>query len=260
MNTPKKSTFFIKGMRDGIPIAMGYLAVAFTLGITARNVGMTGLQAALMSFTMHASAGQYAAITMIAAKAGALEMIFTEIVVNLRYVLMSCSLSQKLDSKMPFLHRLGLAFCMTDEVFGISMASAELNSGKLNPYYTYGAMAVASPGWVVGTFLGVVMGNILPPSISNALNLALYGMFIAIIIPAAKKSRVILGLIIVTMIASGLFSVLPVISTLSSGIRIIILTLLIAGAAAFLFPIKEELPGDDSYNKNSDNQEVALHE
>jgi len=121
-------------------------------------------------------------------------------------------------------------------------------------------MAVASPGWVLGTFLGVILGNVLPASVSNALNLALYGMFIAIIIPAAKKSRVIFGLIIVTMLASGLFSVLPVVCELSSGIRIIILTLLIAGAAAFLFPIKEETGGGDSNKPGLGKQEVAAHE
>ncbi|MBQ7955433.1 MAG: AzlC family ABC transporter permease [Lachnospiraceae bacterium] len=239
MKEQKKSTYFIKGMRDGIPIAMGYLAVAFTLGISAKNANMTGLQAAVMSVTMHASAGEFAAISMIATNAGILEMIFTEIIVNLRYILLSCSLSQKLDAKMPFFHRFFLAFDMTDEVFGISMASAELSGGKLHPYYTYGAMAVASPGWVLGTFLGVVLGNVLPISVLNALNVALYGMFLAIIIPAAKKNKIILGLIIVTMLASSLFAVLPVVRELSSGIRIIILTLLIAGAAAFLFPIKE---------------------
>lgn len=241
----KKRTYFIKGMRDGIPIAMGYLAVAFTLGISAKNANMTALQAAVMSVTMHASAGEFAAISMIATNASILEMIFTEIIVNLRYILLSCSLSQKLDPKMPFFHRFFLAFDMTDEVFGVSMASAELNGGKLHPYYTYGAMAVASPGWVIGTFLGVVLGNILPGQVLNALNVALYGMFIAIIIPAAKKDKVILGLIIVTMIASSLFAVIPGIKELSSGIRIIILTLLIAGAAAFLFPIKDSIPDSE---------------
>ncbi len=242
----KKSTFFIKGMRDGIPIGMGYLAVAFTLGISAKNAGLTAFQAAVMSITMHASAGEFAAITMIATNASILEMIFTEVIVNLRYILLSCSLSQKLDIKMPFFHRFFLAFDMTDEVFGVSMASAELNGGKLHPYYTYGAMSVASPGWVVGTFLGVALGNILPGQVLNALSVALYGMFIAIIIPPAKKSKVILGLIVVTMLASSLFTVLPGIKELSSGIRIIILTLLIAGGGALLFPIKEEQQNTDS--------------
>lgn len=241
----KKSTFFIKGMRDGIPIGMGYLAVAFTLGISAKNAGLSAIQAAVMSVTMHASAGQFAAITMIATNASILEMIFTEIIVNLRYILLSCSLSQKLDTKMPFFHRFFLAFDMTDEVFAVSMASAELNGGKLHPYYTYGAMSVASPGWVIGTFLGVALGNILPGPVLNALSVALYGMFIAIIIPPAKKSKIILGLIVVTMIASSLFTVIPGIKELSSGVRIIILTLLIAGGGAILFPIKEDGTPDE---------------
>ncbi len=240
MDKEKQSTFFIKGMKDGIPIAMGYLAVAFTLGISAKNAELSALEAAIMSVTMHASAGQFAAITMITASVSIPEMFITEIIVNLRYILLSCSLSQKLNPKMPFFHRFFLAFCMTDEVFGVSMASARLNAGKLHPCYTYGAMAVASPGWVIGTVLGVILGNILPAGVLSALSVALYGMFLAIIIPAAKKDRIILGLILVTMIASCLFTYLPLVSQLSSGIRIIILTLLIAGAAAFLFPIKEK--------------------
>lgn len=236
MNTQKNHLIFIKGMKDGLPIALGYAAVAFTMGIAAKNVGMSALQAAFMSFTLHASAGEFAAITMISARAGLLEMIFTEIVVNLRYILMSCAFSQKLDHKMPFYHRFFLAFDMTDEIFGISMAT----EGKLNPFYTYGAMALALPGWVCGTYLGVVLGNVLPAQIVSALSIALYGMFLAVIIPAAKKSRLIGILIIITMAASTLFTVLPGIRELSSGIRIILLTLLIAGAAAFLFPIHDE--------------------
>lgn len=235
MNEYKRSTYFLKGMKSGIPIALGYFAVAFTLGIAAKNAGMTGLQAAVMSVTMHASAGQFAAISMIAGGAGFVEMICTQIIVNLRYILMSCSLSQKLDEKMPFFHRLFLAFDITDEIFGVSMAV----EGKLRPFYTYGVMSVASPGWVLGTYFGVVTGNILPYQVSNALNIALYGMFLAIIIPPAKKNRVIAGLIVVTMLLSSLFAILPVVKNLSSGIRIIILTILVAGVAAILFPEKE---------------------
>ena len=236
MNRKKRTTYFLKGMRDGLPIGMGYMAVAFTMGIACRNAGMTVYQSGFMAFLLHASAGEFAAISMIVAQAGILEMIFTQFVINLRYILMSCSLSQRLDAKMPFYHRFLLAFALTDEIFGISMSMP----GKLEPFYNYGALTVAVPGWVAGNVLGLLLGNILPVQVVNALGIALYGMFLAVIIPAAKKNRVILGLIIVTMLASSLFAVLPGIRELSSGIRIIILTVLIAGAAAFLFPIKEE--------------------
>jgi Predicted branched-chain amino acid permease (azaleucine resistance) len=149
---------------------------------------------------------------------------------------MSCSLSQKLDSEAPFFHRLLVAYGVTDEIFGVSMHVA----GKLNPFYTYGLICIAAPGWILGTLLGVISGNILPARILSALSVALYGMFIAIIIPPTRKDKVIAGLVVVSMMASLLFTYLPFISKISAGFRIIILTVIIAGIAAVLFPIKGE--------------------
>ena len=230
------SSWYKKGLRDGIPIALGYFAVAFTLGIAAKKAGLTAFQAALTAALTNASAGGYAAFTLIASGAGYLEMAVTQLIVNARYLLMSCSLSQKLAPDTPLRHRLLIAFDITDEIFGISSAV----KGGLNPYYNYGAMIVAIPGWALGTFFGVVSGNILPANIVSALSVGLYGMFLAIIIPPAKQNKIIAGIIIISMAASFMFSILPLLSAISSGLRVIILTVVISLAAALLFPVKEE--------------------
>lgn len=235
MKKQENKKWFLKGMRHGVPIGLGYFAVAFTLGIAAKSIGMTSLQSALMSFTMHASAGEFAVITVIAAGSGYLEMAITQLVVNLRYLLMSCALSQKVSEKMWYPHRFFLSYFITDEIFGISSTV----DGKLNPWYSYGAACVASPGWVLGTFLGAVVGNILPANVASAMNVALYGMFLAIIIPPARKNRVIAVIVLVSMLASGALTLLEDVIPLSSGMRILILTVVIAGIAAFVHPMEE---------------------
>ena len=227
--------WYLKGLRDGIPIAMGYFAVSFTLGITMKNTGITPLQGAIMSMTMLASAGQYAAITVIAAGSGYLEMVITTLIVNLRYLLMSCALSQKVDSKTGMGHRLAMSYCITDEIFG----AASLVEEKLNPFYSYGMVTVACPGWTIGTFLGVALGTILPERLSNAMGVALYGMFLAVIIPPARKDKVIACVVVLSMAASCVFSIVPGLKEISSGFRIIILTLIIAGIAAYVKPIAQ---------------------
>lgn len=230
---------FVRGMRDGIPICLGYFAVSFALGIAGRGVGMNAVQAFVMSLTMVASAGQFAAITLIGAGAGIIEMITTTVVVNLRYLLMSCSLTQKLSSETKLLHRLALSYCMTDEIFGLSISV----DGFLRPVYTYGITVISVSGWCLGTVLGVIAGNILPALVTNALGVAMYGMFLAIIIPPAKENHFLGALVAVSMAASGLFSILPYLKAISSGFRVIILTILIAGIAAVIHPIEE--PGDN---------------
>lgn len=227
---------FKAGLKDGIPIALGYFAVAFTLGIMAKNAGLTAFEATLAAATTLASAGGYAGFAAIAAGASYFELALTELIVNARYLLMSFALSQKLSPKTSLAHRFLVGFGVTDEIFGISV-SAE---GQLNPFYTYGAMAVSIPGWALGTCFGVIMGNVLPGSLVSALSVAIYGMFIAIIIPPARKSRVILGLVIISMALSLAFSVIPLINAVPSGFRVIILTLVISLAAAILFPVKDE--------------------
>lgn len=228
--------WFLMGMKNGLPIGLGYFAVSFTLGIAAKNVGLNPIQAALMSFLMHASAGQFAALTVLSTHGGFLTMILTQLTVNIRYVLMSCSLSQKIKKETPLHKRCLLAYFVTDEIFGISAGV----KGDLNPFYSYGAASVASPGWVLGTFFGALMGNILPDSVASAFNVALYGMFLAVIIPESKVNKVVGVLVCVSMIISLLFTVCPLTASLSSSARIIILTILLASAAAIIRPIKEE--------------------
>lgn len=236
MEEQSTKQWFFRGMRDGIPIGLGYFAVAFTLGIAAKKAGLTALQASIMSATMLASAGQFAGIGMIASGAGFMEIAVTELVVNLRYLLMSSALSQKVRRDKPFYHRFFMAYEVTDEIFGIAMTV----EGRLHPAYMYGAVASAAPGWVLGTFLGAVIGMILPADVMSALNVALYGMFLAVVIPPSRKSRVIAGVVAASMAASTIFAVLPGLSRISSGFRMIILTMILAAAAAVLFPVKEE--------------------
>ncbi len=224
---------FRNGMRDGIPIALGYFAVAFSLGIAAKRVGLSAGQGFLVSILCNASAGQYAGFTSIGAMAAYLEIALATLVANARYLLMSCAMSQRMDPKMPFGHRLGMAFHVTDELFGIAIA----RPGYLNPYYSYGAALVASPAWGGGTMLGVIAGNILPLRLVSAFSVALYGMFLAIIIPPARKSKIIAVLVVISFLMSYLAATLPVVSEMSEGTRTIILTVVIASAAAILFPV-----------------------
>ncbi len=228
--------WYKNGLRDGIPIALGYFAVAFTLGIVAKNAGLTAFQALLAAGSTNASAGGYAGFTLIAENASYLEVAITELIVNARYLLMSFALSQKLSPGTSTLHRSLIAFDVTDEVFGIAVSV----KGNLNPFYNYGAMTVAIPGWAFGAFFGVVMGNVLPLSIVSALSVGLYGMFLAIIIPPARQNKIIAVLVAISMLLSFSFSKIPYICEISSGMRVIILTVAISLVAALLFPIKDE--------------------
>lgn len=236
INLTENSKWYKNGLRDGIPIALGYFAVAFTLGITAKNAGLTAFEALLAAALTNASAGGYAGFSLISENASYLEMALTQLVVNARYLLMACALSQKLSQKTSTLHRSIVAFDVTDEIFGISVAV----KGNLNPFYNYGAMTVAIPGWALGAFFGVIMGNILPQSLVSALSVGLYGMFLAIIIPPARKNKIIAFLVIISMALSLIFRVLPVISGISEGMRVIILTVVISLVAAILFPVEDE--------------------
>lgn len=227
---------FLDGMRDGIPIALGYFAVSFTLGIACRNIGMSAAQATVMSLTNLTSAGEFAALGIMAAGSSLWEMALSQLVINLRYMLMSCSLSQKMAPDTPLFHRLLVGYGVTDEIFGISVNVP----GRLDPRYTYGAVCVAAPSWALGTCLGVVLGNVLPMRLVAALSVALYGMFIAIIVPPARRNRLLGLLILLSMAASWLFARLPIFESISGGMKVIILTVLISGAAAVLFPVHGE--------------------
>ncbi len=227
---------FRRGLKDGIPIGLGYFAVAFTFGMMAVSGGLSTSQAVLISLTNLTSAGQFAGLDIIVAGGSYWEIALTQLVINLRYCLMSFSLSQKLERGIPQIHRYIVAFGVTDEIFGVS-ASQE---GKLSPWYNYGAMCVAIPGWSLGTLAGGISGNLLPAFLVSAMGIAIYGMFLAVIIPPAKTNRAVLGVVIGAMAVSSLFAYVPVLNKVSSGFVIIITTLLVAGIAAYVCPVEEE--------------------
>lgn len=227
---------FRAGLRDGIPIGLGYFAVAFSLGIAARHAGVSAFQGFLTSFLNNASAGQYAGFTLVAADASYWEMALVTLVTNARYLLMSCALSQRFSPKTPFFHRLLVGFAVTDEIFGISINRA----GWIEPRYNYGAMVVAIPCWATGTALGILAGNLLPTQVVSALGVALFGMFLAVIVPPARKNRVVCGLVLGSFALSFIAAEWSLLAALSDGTRTILLTVLISVLAAVLFPIKEE--------------------
>ena len=236
-------TNFKEGVRDGLPIGLGYLAVSFAFGIQAVTAGLSVFQATLISLSNVTSAGQFAGISVIAAAGSYLEMAGVQFIINLRYMLMSAALSQKVDENLPTYKRLGIAFGVTDEIFAVSVT----RPGMLYPSFSAGAIIVAVAGWVLGTFLGAFSGEVLPASLISALGVALYGMFIAIVVPPARDDRNIAFAAVLAVIFSALFTYAPVLKEISSGTRIIIVTIAVALAAAVLFPVKEE--GDESHGE-----------
>lgn len=240
--TQPRGRVFRSGVRDGVPIALGYFAVSFSLGIAARAAGLTPAQGFFASLLNNASAGEYAAFALIAVDASYIEIAFITLIANARYLLMSCALAQRFAPETPFWHRLLIAYDVTDELFGITIA----RPGALDPLYTYGAITVAAPAWAFGTALGIMAGNALPARAVSALSVALYGMFIAIIIPPAKKDKVVAALVVLSFALSFGCEYLPVVSALSDGTRTILLTVLISSAAALAFPHSEEEAAGDA--------------
>ena len=229
-----------EGILDGVPIALGYLAVSFSLGIAARKVGLDAVQGFFASLFNNASAGEYAGFAVIGAGGSLLEMAVVMLVANARYLLMSCSMAQRFSPDTPIIHRVLVGFDLTDELFGIAIA----RPGEVDPYYSYGAMVVALPGWAFGGMAGVIAGSVLPERVVSALSVALFGMFLAIIIPPARKSRVVAGLVLASFATSALFAWAPLLSGLSEGVRTIILTVALSALAAALFPVDEKDPGE----------------
>ena len=205
----RRSVYF-EGLRDGFPIGLGYFAVSFSLGIAARNAGLTVAQGLLSSLLCNASAGEYALFTLIGSGAACVEIALATLIINARYLLMSCALSQRMSPDMPFYHRFFIGFDVTDELFGITIA----RPGCVEPRYFYGAMTASIPLWAAGTALGIFMGNLLPARIVSALSVALYGMFLAIIVPPAKENRVVLGCVLSAFAASAALAFLPVLRSL----------------------------------------------
>ncbi|MCQ2417803.1 MAG: AzlC family ABC transporter permease [Oscillospiraceae bacterium] len=229
----KKRNPFIKGALHGIPIGLGYLSVSFGFGILAVKSGLSVLEATLISLFNLTSAGQAAGVGVMVAGGTLAEMALVQLTINIRYALMALSLSQKLDQRFTLPKRMLAAYGITDEIFGVCAAQEEL----LVPSYMYGMILIATFGWVLGTFLGAFAGALLPAAITAALGILLYGMFIAIIIPPAKKDKSILMVIVLAAALSVACKYL--IHVLSSGFAVIICAVAASVAAALLFPRKE---------------------
>ncbi len=230
----------MEGLHDGIPVALGYFAVAFSLGINAASAGLNAFQGFLVSFLTKASAGEYAAYGVISCDAPYLEMVLVILVANARYFLMSCSLGTKLPPDTKNVHRFLLGFCITDEIFAISSARPKY----LNPFYTYGAILIASLCWAGGTSLGIAAGNVMPGIIVNSLGVALYGMFIAVIVSPCRKEKRILFIVLVSFALSFMCSKITFVTKISGGMRTIILTVITSACAAQVFPVKDESEGE----------------
>lgn len=227
---------WIKGMRDGIPIAVGYYAVSFSLGIVAGRADISPLLGFFSSLFTRASAGEYGVYSLAAINAAYVEVIGLVLVANLRYMLMSAALTQKMRPTTSLFKRLLMACCMTDEVFGISMGYP----GRVPARYPLGATLMCGTAWAAGTASGIVVGNAMPADIVTALGVSLYGMFIAIVVPQVKKERAVAWAVAIGVALSGLCAVLPWVSTLGSGTRTILLTIIISAVAAWLKPVNEE--------------------
>lgn len=227
---------FIWGVRDGASLAAGYFAVAFSLGITSQGVGMNAIQGFFLSFLNNASAGEYAVVSAISTLSSLSALALLVLITNARYFLMSCALSQKLAPNTGLIHRLLLSWGITDELFGLAI----MKKGYVEPSYLYGAYLSSLSCWALGTSAGVTAGNSLPSYLVTALGASIFGMFLAIILPAAKKDKAVFLTVLAGFILSGFSSEIPFISTLSEPVKIIILTLLISSAAAILKPVKVE--------------------
>lgn len=230
--TEQNKSIFIQGYKDGIPIGLGYFAVAVSLGVAARNHGFSAIHGFIASLITYASAGQYMGFALFATNATLAELIILTFIINARYILMGFALNQRMPEGTPLSRRMLVGTCITDEIFGITIA----RPGVPTPYYTFGALLAAVPMWALGTAVGISMGNILPARIVSALSVALFGMFIAVIIPAGRKDKAALGAIFVSFACSYASEHLPIISGFSQGNRTIILTLLICSAFAILAP------------------------
>ena len=237
MSNSKKAQFN-NGIKNGLPIGLGYLSVSFAFGAQASIAGIPWFMSVFISMTNLTSAGQLAGLTIIASLGTILEIILTQLVINARYFLMSITLSQKMDNSFTIGHRLLCSAFVTDEIFAVASAKPKTFS---RPFF-YGLVILPYIGWTLGTLLGGLAVDLMPIQVTNALGLALYAMFIAIIVPPTTKSRgVFMAVAMATIISCGLYFI-PVVNTLSEGMRYIISALVSAGITAIVFPIqvKEE--------------------
>lgn len=227
---------FLEGIRDGIPICLGYFSVSVAFGMTTVLAGMPLWAAVLISLTNLTSAGQFAGANLMLAGGNLAELGLTTLIINLRYFLMSLSVSQKVERKMSIRQRLAVSFGITDEIFAVSMQ----HRGDLSAAYMAGLIVTPVLGWTGGTLVGGAATSVMPEALSSALGIALYGMFIAVIIPPAREDRRVLFTVILAILASLAFAYMPGLKSLSGGWSIIIITIVVSGIAAWLFPREQE--------------------
>lgn len=227
---------FLQGMKDGSVIGIGYFSVSFTFGIAAVASGLNCWEALLVSMMNITSAGQFAGITVMAAAGSYLEMAVSQFVINLRYALMSISLSQKSDADFTVGKKLILGFANTDEIFAVAISREQ----EVSSQYYFGLAVLPYIGWTLGTLTGAVLGNILPPSVCAALGLAIYAMFIAIVVPVIKADSSILKIVVLAIFLSCCLYYIPGLNKISSGFSIIICAVVASLVGAALFPIEEE--------------------
>ena len=225
---------FVKGMVSGIPIGLGYLSVSFAFGIMAVRSGLSVLEASLISLTNLTSAGQVGGVEVIVSGGTLLEMAIVQLTINIRYALMALSLSQNLHEGFTFGHRLICSYGITDEIFAVCSTSDE----PVRPSYMYGIISISTLGWVSGTFIGAAAGTALPASVTAALGIVIYGMFIAIIVPPSAKHKSILFTVICAAAISILCKIL--LPNLSGGFTVIICAVLSSAVTAIIFPVKED--------------------
>ncbi len=227
---------FKKGLKDGLPICVGYFSVAFAFGIFAVENGLTVFQAVIISLLNMTSAGQLAAVPIIAGGGTFLELALSQLVINSRYSLMSVSLSQKLSRKVKLPQKLLIAFANTDEIFAVSVS----NKGEVGTKYMLGIMLLPIIGWTSGTLVGGGVGNILPPMITAALGVAIYGMFVAIVVPVAKKEKMTALCVLLAIAISCAFRYIPLLKAVPSGFTVIICAVVASALFAIIAPIKAE--------------------
>ncbi len=225
---------FVHGLRDGLPICFGYLSVSFAFGIFAVGYGLSILETLLISMTNLTSAGQLAGVPIIAAGGGYAELALTQLVINMRYALMSVSLSQKLGGSVTSADRFIISFANTDEIFAVAAS----RFGTVGRKYLYGLIILPYIGWSAGTLIGAAAGNILPEIVTSSLGIAIYGMFIAVVIPPAKNNRATASCVLIASALGVAFKFLPFLKNISDGFAVIISAALTAGILAVAAPVE----------------------
>jgi len=225
-----------EGIRDGLPICLGYISVSMAFGLTAVKAGIPIWAAVLVSLSNLTSAGQFAGVNLMLAQSSYIELMITTFIINIRYFLMSLSISQKVDKHFGIKERLIASFGVTDEVFAVSMQ----RRSEITFSYMLGLIATPIAGWTGGTFIGAVATSLLPEALTDAMGIALYGMFIAIIVPPAREHRSVLFAVILAIAGSYAFAYVPFLSALSGGWSVIIITIVVSAIAAWLFPVPED--------------------